>query len=48
MFSPCDLRFVFCSLGLDVQKRAKDHGLFYLNYPQINEIGKCDHVGLSV
>ena len=23
---------------------AKDHGLFYLNYPEINEVGKSDHV----
>ena len=23
---------------------AKDHGLFYLNYPQINKVGKSDHV----
>ena len=22
---------------------AKDHGLLYLNYPQINEVGKSDH-----
>ena len=23
---------------------AKDHGLFYLNYPQINEVGNSDHM----
>ena len=26
---------------------AKDHGLSYLNYPQINEVGKSDHVVVS-
>ena len=40
MFSLRDLRFVLCSRDLDVQKRAKDHRLFYLNYPEINEVGK--------
>ena len=24
--------------------RAKDHRLFYFNYPQINEVGKSDHM----
>ena len=23
---------------------TKDHGLFYLNYPQINEVGKSNHI----
>ena len=23
---------------------AKDHGPFYLNYPQSNEVGKSDHM----
>ena len=23
---------------------AKDHGLFYINYPQINEVGKSNHM----
>ena len=26
---------------------AKDHRLFYLNYPQIKEVGKSDHVDAS-
>ena len=27
---------------------AKDHGLFYLNYPQINEVKNSDHVVNSI
>ena len=45
MFTLCDhLLFVFCSLHLDVLRCAKNHGLFYLNYPQINEVRKYDHM----
>ena len=40
MFSLRDLRFVLCSVDPDVLWCAKDHGLFYLNYPQINEFGR--------
>ena len=39
MFS---LRFVLCSLYLDVQRAQRIMGFF--NYPQINEVGKSDHV----
>ena len=41
MFSLRDLCFVFCSRDLDVLRAQR---LFYLNYPQINEAGKSDHV----
>ena len=44
MFSLRDLRFVLCSVDPDVLWCAKDHGLLYLNYPQINEFGKSDHM----
>ena len=45
MFTLCDhLLFGFCSLHLDVLRCAKNHGLFYLNYPQINEVRKYDHM----
>ena len=37
MFSPRDLRF-FCSLD------RKGSWAFYLNYPQINEVVKSDHI----
>ena len=40
MFSLRDLRFVLYSLELDVVR----HRLFYLNYPQINEVAKADHM----
>ena len=43
MFSLCDLRFVFCSRDLDVLHAQRIIG-FYLNYPQINEVEKSDHV----
>ena len=44
MFSLLDLRFVLCSRDLDDGTTcAKDHGLFYLNYPQINEVRKSGH-----
>ena len=42
MFSLLDLRFVLCSLDLAHTTCAKDHGLSYPNYPQINEVGKSD------
>ena len=44
MFSLRDLRFVFCSLYLDVLRAQRIIGFFYLNYPQINEVGISDHV----
>ena len=44
MFSLFDLRFVLCSLDLGALTCAKDHGRFYLDYPQINEVAKSDHV----
>ena len=43
MFSLRDLLFVLCSLDLDVQ-RAQRIMVFCLNYPQISEVGKFDHV----
>ena len=42
MFSLRHLRFVLCSLDLDVQRAQRIMGFF--NYPQINEVGKSDHV----
>ena len=35
---------MLCSRDLDVTTRAKDHKLFNLNYPQINEVRKCTHI----
>ena len=40
------LRFVLCSLDLDVQRAQRIIG-FYLNYPQISEVGKSDHMVLT-
>ena len=49
MFSLCDLRFVLWSLFLDVLRAQRIIGFFYLNFPQINEIGKSNHmVGMTV
>ena len=47
MFSLLDLRFALCSLDFLRITRAKDHRLFSLNYPQISEVGKVDHVVIS-
>ena len=41
MFSLRDLRFVLCSRDLDVLRAQRIIGFFYLNYPQINAVGKC-------
>ena len=45
MLSLLDLRFVLCSLDLDVL-RAQRIMFFYLNYPQINKVGKSDHMAV--
>ena len=43
MFSLRDLHFAPCSRRLNVLGSAQRIvGFFYLNYPQINEVGKCD------
>ena len=42
MFSLRDLRFVRCSLNLDVLCAQRIIGFFYFNYPQINEVVKSD------
>ena len=43
-----DLRLVLCSLEVHMYYMyctcAKVHRLFYLNYPQIIEVGKSDHI----
>ena len=44
MFSLCDLRFVLCSRDLDVLRAQRSMGFFILNYPQIKEVGKADHM----
>ena len=44
MFSLLDLRFVLCSRDLHVLRAQRIIGFFNLNYPQINEVGKYDHV----
>ena len=46
MFSLRDLRFLLCSRDLDVLRAQRIIGLFYLNYPQINEVRKCDRVDI--
>ena len=40
MFSLRNLRFLLCSLELDVLRAQRIMGIFYLDYPQINEVGK--------
>ena len=40
--SPLDLRSLLCSRDLDVLRTQRIIG-FYLNYPQINELGESDH-----
>ena len=47
MFSLRDLRFVFCSRDLDVLRAQRIIG-FYLNYPQINEVGKLHRTKLKL
>ena len=42
-FNILSLRDLFRAL-FTWSRRAKDHGLLYLNYPQINEVGKSDHM----
>ena len=44
MFSLRDLCFALCPLELDVLRAQRIMGFSYLNYPQINEVGKSDHV----
>ena len=44
MFSLRDLVFVHCSLDLNVLRARRIIGFFYLNYPQINQVGNSDHV----
>ena len=46
MFLLRDLHFMLCSLEVNTLC-AKDHGLFYLNYPKINEVRKSDHMAYS-
>ena len=43
MFSLLDLRFVLCSRDLDVLRAQRIMSFFY---PQINEVGKSDHMGV--
>ena len=43
MFSLRDLRFLLCSLELDVLRAQRIMGS-YLDYPQINGVGKPDHM----
>ena len=43
MFSLRDLRFVLRSRDLDVLRAQRIIGS-YLNYPQINEVGKSNHM----
>ena len=47
MFSLRDLRFVLCSRDLDVLRTQRIIGFFNLNYPQINEVKRSDHVSIS-
>ena len=38
------LRFAFCPLDLDVLRAQRIIGFFILIYPQVNEVGKSDHM----
>ena len=42
MFSLRDLRFVLCSLDVDILRAQTIIGFFF--YPQNNEVGKADHM----
>ena len=44
MFSLRDLHFVLSSLDLNVLQVQWIMGFFFLNYPQINEVRKSDHM----
>ena len=45
MFSLRDLRFVLrCSRDLDELRTQRTISFFYVDYPQINEVGKSDHM----
>ena len=44
MFSLRDLRFALCSRDLDVLRAQRIMGFFYLNYPQIEEAEKSNHM----
>ena len=44
MFSLRDLRFVFCSRDLDVLRAQRIIDFLNLNYPQIHEVRKFDHM----
>ena len=44
MFWLRPLRFVLCSRDHDVLRVQRIIGFFSLDYPQINEVGKSDHV----
>ena len=45
MFSLRDLRFVLCSRYRTYVRKGS--WAFYLNYPQINEVGSSDHLIMS-
>ena len=47
MFSLRDLRLVSVITRSRRATCAKDHGL-YLNYPQINEVAKSDHMVIKI
>ena len=47
MFSLFDLHFGLWSLGLRVLRTQRILGFFFnRNYPQINEVGKSDHMAM--
>ena len=45
MFSLRDMRFLLCSRDLDVLRVQRIMGFVYLNYTQMNEVGKSDPTG---
>ena len=44
MFSLRDLRFVLCSLDLDLLRAQRIIGFILSNYPQLKEVGKAAHI----
>ena len=44
MFLLQDVHFVLCSLEGDILHAQRIMGIFYLSYPQINKVGKSDHM----
>ena len=47
MFSLCDLHFLLCSHEPNILRAQRIVGFSYCNYPQINRVGKSDHMDVQ-